>query len=102
MGRYAPPHPRARWPLCANILDPVRAAVVCQDTADLLEYVPYIFQYLVDPICHPDYMATGVSHGSTKQAAVAKLEADAESGARAGAGCGYAGSRTNLLQMLAM
>jgi len=26
--KYAPPHPRGVWPLCANILDPLRVAVV--------------------------------------------------------------------------
>jgi hypothetical protein len=35
--KYAPPHPRAAWPLCANILDPVRAAVVCRGAAEVLE-----------------------------------------------------------------
>ena len=30
---YAPPHPGGRWPLCANITDPVRASVVCQGGA---------------------------------------------------------------------
>ena len=26
LGEYAPPHPRGRWPLAANILDPVRCS----------------------------------------------------------------------------
>jgi hypothetical protein len=29
MLEYAPPHPQGRWPLSANILDPVRASIVC-------------------------------------------------------------------------
>ena len=27
--KYVPPHPRSRWPLAANILDPVRASGKC-------------------------------------------------------------------------
>jgi hypothetical protein len=38
-GRYAPPHPRGEWPLCANIMDPVRTSVVCNSPAKILEVV---------------------------------------------------------------
>ena len=27
--RYKSPHPKAVWPLCANVLDPVRSSIVC-------------------------------------------------------------------------
>ena len=36
---YAPPHPAATWPLCGNILDPVRASVVCSGAAQMLEVI---------------------------------------------------------------
>jgi hypothetical protein len=39
--RYAPPHPRSRWPLAANILDPVRCSVVCQGPAQILQAAPH-------------------------------------------------------------
>jgi hypothetical protein len=35
--RYAPPHPAAVWPLCANILDPVRLSLVVEGPARLLD-----------------------------------------------------------------
>ena len=35
--RYAPPHPAAVWPFCANILDPVRLSLVVEGPARLLE-----------------------------------------------------------------
>ena len=31
--KYLPPHPKGRWPLSANILDPVRASIVCDGGA---------------------------------------------------------------------
>ena len=34
---YAYPHPRSLWPLCANILDPVRLSIVCEGPTDILE-----------------------------------------------------------------
>ena len=34
--RYAEPHPAAKWPLSANISDPVRASIVCESPAQLL------------------------------------------------------------------
>ncbi len=33
---YAPPHPRCKWPLAANILDPVRVSLVCHGAAQVL------------------------------------------------------------------
>ena len=35
--RYAPPHPKAVWPLSANILDPVRASVVCSGPSQIIQ-----------------------------------------------------------------
>ncbi len=35
--KYGPPHPGGRWPLSANILDPVRASVVCSGASQLLQ-----------------------------------------------------------------
>ena len=35
--RYAPPHPKAIWPLSANILDPVRASVVCSGPSQIIQ-----------------------------------------------------------------
>jgi hypothetical protein len=35
--KYGPPHPECRWPLSANILDPVRASVVCTGASQLLQ-----------------------------------------------------------------
>ena len=40
LAEYAPPHPRAVWPLSANILDPVRLSVVCHGAAQILEVPP--------------------------------------------------------------
>jgi hypothetical protein len=37
LGRYAPPHPAAIWPLSANILDPVRLSLVVDGPALMLE-----------------------------------------------------------------
>eukprot|EP00291_Cryptomonas_curvata_P027473 CAMPEP_0172208936 /NCGR_PEP_ID=MMETSP1050-20130122/34795_1 /TAXON_ID=233186 /ORGANISM="Cryptomonas curvata, Strain CCAP979/52" /LENGTH=560 /DNA_ID=CAMNT_0012888675 /DNA_START=1 /DNA_END=1683 /DNA_ORIENTATION=- len=34
---YAPPHPSSIWPLCANIMDPVRATIVCSSPAEILQ-----------------------------------------------------------------
>ena len=41
LAEYAadPAAARAAWPLCANILDPVRASVVCDGPAEMLEAV---------------------------------------------------------------
>jgi hypothetical protein len=46
MSRYAPPHPRGTWPLCANILDPVRASVVVAGGAAQILQVIYIYMYI--------------------------------------------------------
>ena len=47
LGKYAPPHPRARWPLSANILDPVRVSVVCGGPSQVLEAVEWFMR--LDP-----------------------------------------------------
>jgi hypothetical protein len=47
LGKYAPPHPRARWPLSANILDPVRVSVVCEGPSQVLETVEWFMR--LDP-----------------------------------------------------
>mmetsp|Transcript_16279 Transcript_16279/g.44160 ORF Transcript_16279/g.44160 Transcript_16279/m.44160 type:complete len:773 (+) Transcript_16279:49-2367(+) len=39
---YALPHPRARFPLCANILDPVRASIVCSGPKHMLEVFSWL------------------------------------------------------------
>ena len=39
---YVPPHPAAIWPLCANILDPVRLSVVCKGPSQVsLSVAPF-------------------------------------------------------------
>ena len=35
--KYAAPHPKAIWPLSANILDPLRASVICHGPSQMLE-----------------------------------------------------------------
>jgi hypothetical protein len=37
MTKYVPPHPASRWPLSANILDPIRASVVCHGASQVLQ-----------------------------------------------------------------
>ena len=51
--KYAHPHPRAKWPLCANILDPVRASVVCRGSSQILQVFSWFTeqQYTGLPIC---------------------------------------------------
>ena len=39
--KYGQGHPRGRWPLAANILDPVRATVVCEGAQQILEIVEW-------------------------------------------------------------
>ncbi len=39
--KYAYPHPRSSWPLCANILDPVRISIVCHGASQVLEVVSW-------------------------------------------------------------
>ena len=39
--KYAHPHPRSIWPLCANILDPVRASVVCKGADQILQVLSW-------------------------------------------------------------
>ena len=34
---YLPPHPAAVWPLCANILDPVRLSIVCRGASQVAQ-----------------------------------------------------------------
>mmetsp|Transcript_31044 Transcript_31044/g.83369 ORF Transcript_31044/g.83369 Transcript_31044/m.83369 type:complete len:391 (-) Transcript_31044:332-1504(-) len=35
--KYSPPHPRAHWPLAANILDPVRCSIICNGASAMLQ-----------------------------------------------------------------
>ena len=44
LGKYAAPDPRAVWPLCANILDPVRVSLVCEGAAQMLEVLSWFTQ----------------------------------------------------------
>ena len=37
IAKYTPPHPRSRWPLTANILDPIRSSVVCKGPRQILQ-----------------------------------------------------------------
>jgi hypothetical protein len=37
--KYMPPNPRSKWPLSANILDPVRLAIVCDGAKHVLQVV---------------------------------------------------------------
>jgi len=37
LAKYVPPHPAAIWPLTANILDPVRASIVCDGPKQILQ-----------------------------------------------------------------
>ncbi len=39
--KYAAPHPKAIWPLSANILDPVRVSLVCRGPAQMLEVLSW-------------------------------------------------------------
>ena len=39
--KYTHPHPRSIWPLCANILDPVRASVVCRGASQILQVLSW-------------------------------------------------------------
>jgi len=39
--KYANPHPRSEWPLCANILDPVRASIVCRGASQILKVLSW-------------------------------------------------------------
>lgn len=34
---YAPPNPKGTWPLCCNILDPVRLCLVCQGPSHMVQ-----------------------------------------------------------------
>ena len=46
LSRYAPPHPRGTWPLCANILDPIRVSVVVAGGAGNIVQVLSAPQYV--------------------------------------------------------
>ena len=35
--KYVAPHPKAVWPLSANILDPIRASVVCSGPSEMIQ-----------------------------------------------------------------
>ena len=37
--KYMPPHARSKWPLTANIMDPVRLAIVCDGAKHVLQVV---------------------------------------------------------------
>ena len=39
LAKYSPPHLRSKWPLAANILDPVRASVVCAGPSQILQVI---------------------------------------------------------------
>jgi hypothetical protein len=39
--KYVNPHPRSEWPLCANILDPVRASIVCSGASQILKILSW-------------------------------------------------------------
>jgi hypothetical protein len=39
--KYLPPHPAATWPLSANILDPVRASVICCGANQMVQIVQW-------------------------------------------------------------
>ena len=41
LSKYTAPDPRAVWPLCANILDPIRVSVVCENPAQMLEVLSW-------------------------------------------------------------
>ena len=45
---YAPPHPQATWPLCANILDPVRLSIVVQGSCQIVQTMRWFTNYEVD------------------------------------------------------
>ncbi len=42
--KYAHPHPRAEWPLCANILDPIRASIVCCGPRQVLRVLSWLLE----------------------------------------------------------
>jgi len=42
---YAHPHPKSSWPLAANILDPVRASIICQNCNELLQVISWFTEH---------------------------------------------------------
>ena len=47
---YTYPHPRSLWPLCANILDPVRLSIVCDGPSSMLEVRPTLTDSVYPPL----------------------------------------------------
>jgi hypothetical protein len=45
MLEYAPPHPQGRWPLSANILDPVRASIVCDGSDQVVQVARWFTEH---------------------------------------------------------
>ena len=41
MHKYTYPHPRSVWPLCANILDPIRVSIVCHGASQILQILSW-------------------------------------------------------------
>ncbi|EKX52799.1 hypothetical protein GUITHDRAFT_133234 [Guillardia theta CCMP2712] len=48
---YAPPDRKARWPLTANILDPVRLSIVCEKPQHLLQVARWFLELQDDSLC---------------------------------------------------
>ena len=66
---FAPPHPAAVWPLTANVLDPVRMCIICQDAADMLEVVSWLEEHQRQ---HPDLKICEIVNGFGKEDAGAQ------------------------------
>ena len=52
--KYSHPHPKAKWPLCANILDPVRSSIVCRGSSQILQVLSWFTEQQQNdclPIC---------------------------------------------------
>ncbi len=45
---YAPPHPQATWPLCANILDPVRLSIVIRGSCQIVQTMRWFTDHEAD------------------------------------------------------
>ena len=43
--KYCYPHPKAVWPLCANIVDPVRISIVCKGSSKIVQVLSWFTKH---------------------------------------------------------
>ena len=43
--KYCYPHPKAVWPLCANIVDPVRISIVCKGSSQIVQVLAWFTEH---------------------------------------------------------